>query len=81
MITRDTISRWIRVVMARSGIDVRKFGAHSIRAASTSKAKAMMVPISDIMKTAGWSQENTFAKFYHKEIQLGNSFAEAALKL
>lgn len=80
-VTRDTIARWIRVVMTRSGIDVERFGAHSIRAASTSKAKAMMVPISDIMKTAGWSQENTFAKFYNKQIEPDSKFAEAVLNM
>lgn len=80
-VSRDTISRWIRVVMSRSGIDIRKFTAHSVRAAATSKAKAMMVPISDILKTAGWSQESTFAKFYDKTIQGQNKFAEAVLRM
>ena len=33
-VTRDTISRWICVVMARSGIDRQKFGAHSYNSCS-----------------------------------------------
>jgi len=80
-VSRDTISRWIRVVMLRSGIDVNRYTAHSVRAAATSKAKAMMVPISDILKTAGWSQESTFSKFYNKTIPGQNTFAEAVLNM
>lgn len=79
-VSRDTISRRIRVVMARPGIDIQKFTAHGIRAAATSKAKAMMVPISDILKTAGLYQESTFSKFYDKKIQGQNNFAEVVLR-
>ncbi|KAH3886097.1 hypothetical protein DPMN_010098 [Dreissena polymorpha] len=28
-VSKDTISRWIRVIMTRAGIDVQEFGAHS----------------------------------------------------
>jgi hypothetical protein len=38
-VSRDTIARWIKVVMARAGIDITQFTAHSVRAAVTSKAK------------------------------------------
>ena len=78
-VTRDTISRWIKMIMTRSGIDTNIYGSHSVRSASTSKAKLKMVPIADIINKAGWSRQSTFAKFYDKEIQESDRFEEAVL--
>lgn len=77
-VTRDTISRWLRTVMKCSGIDSGKFKSHSIRSASASKAKQKFVPIEDILKMAGWSNGQTFARFYDKPIQQ-TSYSEAIL--
>lgn len=79
-VTRDTIARWIKIVLLRSGIDVKQFGAHSVRAAAVSKAQRSSVPISDIMKTAGWTSESTFAKFYKKEVIDERRFSRAVLQ-
>lgn len=79
-VSKDTVARWIKIVMLRAGVNTEVFGAHSVRAASTSKAKANAVPIQDIMRTAGWSRESTFTKFYNKKITK-EGFAEAVLKL
>lgn len=65
-VSRDTISRWIKTVMLRSGINVKQFSPHSVRSASVSKASFYSVPIENILKVAGWSNEQTFAKFYKK---------------
>jgi site-specific recombinase XerD len=59
-ITKDTISRWLKNVMSRSGIDINTCSAHSVRAASTSKANANLVPVDNILKVAGWSNAETF---------------------
>lgn len=67
-VTKDTIARWLKVMLRRSGVDTTKFTAGSVRSAATSKAKAMSVPIASIMSKAGWTQESTFAKFYDKHI-------------
>lgn len=80
-VTKSTVARWIKVVMCRAGIDIKMFGPHSVRAASASKAKLMAVPIADIMKTAGWSNKQTFAKFYDKKIMPENKVSEAVLQL
>ncbi|VDI06054.1 Hypothetical predicted protein [Mytilus galloprovincialis] len=53
-VSRDTISRWIKVVMAKANIDTTIFKAHSVRSASVSKAKMNAVPISRILQKAGW---------------------------
>lgn len=68
-ISKDTLSRWLKETLAQAGIDVKKFSAHSTRAASTSAAEAKGVPIQCIMNSAGWSNCNTFAKFYKKPQQ------------
>ena len=81
-VSKDTISRWLKTVMYRSGIDVNKFTSHSVRVASVSKASTNSVPVDTIMKVAGWSNAATFAKFYKKPIDNEKSdFQNAVLKL
>jgi hypothetical protein len=74
-VTKDTISRWIKVILNRSRINTKIFGSHSVRSASTSKAKSNAVPIDEILKKAGWSNVKTFATFYDKKIAK-DGFAE-----
>ena len=66
--SKDTIGRWIKEVMNNSGIDVNIFKAHSIRGASTSAAKRADVPLDTILGSAGWTNAQTFKKFYCREI-------------
>lgn len=77
-VTRDTISRWIKLVMTRSGIDTKIYSSHSVRGASTSKAKNKMVPMAEILQKAGWSNQSTFARFYDKKV-IDSKFEEAVL--
>ena len=79
-VSKDSIARWIKTIMQRAGIDVLKFSAHSVRSACTSKAKQNLVPIEEILKTAGWSKVGTFAKFYDKEISNKKKFDTAVLR-
>ena len=44
------------------------FKPHSTRSASTSKAVVKGVPLADIIKTAGWSNAETFSKYYNKTV-------------
>jgi len=60
-VTTDTVGGWLTKVL-----DVSKYGAHSIRAASTSAAKMVNISIQSIMDAAGWSNAETFRKFYDK---------------
>lgn len=77
-ITSSTLSRWLKTVMCKAGIDVNKYSTHSIRVASASKAKISSVPIDNILKSVGWSSERTFARFYDKVIE-PNNFQSAVL--
>ena len=61
--TKDTIARWVKAVMSNAGIDMDRFGPHSVRSASTSAAKRGSATVQDILNTAGWTRECTFAKF------------------
>lgn len=74
-VTSSTISRWVRNLMQASGVDVSTFKSHSTRAASTSAATSLGVSVKDIMKTANWTSESTFKRFYLKPIlsDFGNS--------
>ncbi|KAJ8029042.1 hypothetical protein HOLleu_28336 [Holothuria leucospilota] len=71
-VSKDTLSRWIKIILTNAGIDTLKFKAHSTRAAATSAAVLRQVPVSDIHATAGWAGEKkTFEKFYRKPILAG----------
>ena len=80
-VSKETISRWIKIVLIRSGIDVSIYKPHSTRSAAVSKASVKNLSIDFILSTAGWSNCSTFAKYYEKPI-VGleeNHFAEAVL--
>ena len=78
-VSRETISRWIRLIMESSGVDTSAFKPHSTRAAATSKAKASNVPIDEILRTAGWSSSRCFDRFYNKPVGT-STFASAVLQ-
>lgn len=77
-VSKSTISRWVKLVMVRAGIDVA-FKPHSTRSAAASKANLHGIPVTTIMKTAGWSNAKVFANFYDKPIQRDRSLQEAIL--
>lgn len=78
-VSGDTISRWLKSTLELAGINTTTFGAHSTRAATTSAAKAMNMPIDIIMQSAGWSQESTFGKYYHKPVITPANFGNLLL--
>lgn len=67
-VTKSTIARWIRQIMCISGIDVKIYGPHSCRSASSSAAAKRGIPIDQVMKWAGWKSDSTFYRFYFKPI-------------
>ena len=80
-VTASTLGRWIRLVLGKSGVNTKIFKAHSTRAAATSAA-AKNLDTSIILKTAGWSNASTFAKYYNKPIitkKKSNTFGHAVL--
>ncbi|XP_049871953.1 uncharacterized protein LOC126370882 [Pectinophora gossypiella] len=79
----QTISRWIKQTLGKSGVDVSTFSAHSTRHAATSAANRSGVAIDVIKKTAGWTGNSIcFAKFYNQPLintECDSSFAEAII--
>ena len=84
-ISRATLSHWTVGVLDLAGVDTRKYGGHSTRGASTSKAKSLGVPLNLIMKQAAWRNASSFANFYDKKIdkqpqQYGEALLHAAVR-
>lgn len=77
----DTLSRWIKSVMAAVGINTAVFAAHSTRSAATSAAARHGAPLDVILQAGNWQHAGTFAKFYNRDISTGpdSSFPEAVL--
>ena len=78
-VSKATIARWVKTVLGLSGVDTNIFKAHSTRSASTTGAKGLNVPLATILRTAGWSRDSTFSKYYDKSKD-GLDFAEAIQK-
>jgi len=77
-VTKSTLSHWIKSVLGQAGIDLNSFRPHSTRSASTS-AVVGRVPIDTILRTAGWTKDCVFRKFYKRNITNDSSFSTAVL--
>ena len=66
-VTVKTISRRIKTSLKEAGVDTNTFQGHSLRSSSYSKAKLNGANVTQILNAGGWSNEHTFAKFYHCE--------------
>ncbi|VEN38061.1 unnamed protein product [Callosobruchus maculatus] len=76
----QTIARWLKLTLSKSGIVTSYFTAHSTRHASTSAAARGGVSYEAIRLAAGWSQKSdAFARFYHRPIRDQASFANLVL--
>ncbi|KAJ8910049.1 hypothetical protein NQ315_000452 [Exocentrus adspersus] len=74
----QSVSRWIKCTLFRSGVDTSLFSAHSTRHAATSMAKRKGVNLDTIRRTAGWSEHsNVFARFYDRPIVNKYAFANS----
>ena len=80
-VTSVTIARWLKQVLKEAGVS-DEVSAHSTRATAVSIAFDKGVSVSDIMKTADWSSESVFKKYYYKPSLSSvnsNRFAHAVL--
>lgn len=78
----ETISRWIKEVLQKSGIDTSMFTSHSVRHASTSAAYRAGLNIDIIKNTAGWTKSSSvFAIFYNRPLITSNlDFANSVIR-
>lgn len=70
--SKDTISRWIKEILGKAGVN-SKFGTHSTRHASTSKAFQSGISLEIIRKTAGWSDASSVFQSYYNRPVVGES--------
>ena len=73
-ISTDTCSHWLKIVLSNSGVNISIFKGHSYRGAAMSKAVSQGVSVDLILKTADWSTESVFTRFYRTDSILTNSF-------
>ena len=74
--TNTTISRWLREVLQKAGIDNMLYKAHSTRAAASSKA-SKFVPLHKVLEAADWRGQTVFEKHYCREVSGRGDFASA----
>ncbi|KAK3101403.1 hypothetical protein FSP39_003322 [Pinctada imbricata] len=72
-ISSQTVAKWIKCIMTKSGIDTNKFQAHSCRMVSTTKAALCGASIEQIIDQADWSNASTFKKFYFRPNNVENA--------
>ena len=65
-VSSATISRWLKDIIQKAGINHDIFKGHSVRGASTSAAKCAGLSISTILSMADWTSSSKFNKFYYK---------------
>ena len=81
-IGKSTIARWLKEVLTLSGINTDHFQAHSVRGASSSKVSSKGLSVQDILNRGNWSNESTWQRFYHKEVETpARRFQDSLLKL
>ena len=62
----DAIYRWIKNTIFSTGIDIDVFEAHLTYLSSSSKAKQVGFPYTEILKRGSWTVANTFTKLMIK---------------
>ena len=71
-VLKSTLARWIKSMLAMSGVNINMFSAHSTRVAVASAANKCDIPVGDILNLAGWSSETTFARHYCEPVLKNN---------
>jgi len=80
-IGRQRIAKIMLSSMEAAGIDTGVFKAHSTRAAASTKAFFMGVPIRSLLARGGWSSESTFKIWYYKNMGVEPRPVDSSLKI
>ena len=78
-VSSQRIAHWLKDVLGRAGVDTNIFKAHSVRGASSTAASEKGVHIKDILRTADWSTDSTFRRFYYRPSH-ENGYAQTLLQ-
>lgn len=63
-VTKQTLSRWLKLSLSLAGIDTQQFSGHSYRGAGLSNAANQGASIPQIINAGCWSNTDTFKRFY-----------------
>ena len=66
-VSKETLSRWVKLTLTKAGINTKVYSAHSTRSAATSAAANSALDITTILKSASWTKASTFRKYYHRD--------------
>ena len=77
-VSSSTVARWLKAMLANSGIDVSIFKAHSVRGAATSAAANASITTNDTLNAADWSSQSIFHKFYYRPVH-NSTFGKTVL--
>ena len=74
-VTKQSLARWLTLVLKIAGIDTSSFTAHSYRGAGLSNALSKGAHISQIVSAGNWTNVSTFLNFYNApsyDSEIGN---------
>ena len=75
-----SLSRWLKGIISRAGIDTSIFKAHSVRGVSASATYERGASLQDILDLADWSTDPTFRCFYYR-LKHNSSIAKTLLNV
>lgn len=65
-VTKQTIARWLKMVLSLAEIDTSQFTAHSFRGAGLSHAFEKGATVNQILEAGDWTSVKTFNNYYNK---------------
>lgn len=64
-VTKNTLARWLTMILNMAGINTKQFQAHSFRGAGLSSALRRGASLSQIIEAGDWTNTNTFNNYYN----------------
>ena len=64
-VTKQTLARWLKIVLHLAGIDTNTFKAHSYRGAGLSKAYQKGASIEQVVAAGNWANSQIFQSYYN----------------
>ena len=64
-VTSQQLSHWLKEILKCAGVDTAVFKAYSVQGVSSTAVSEKGVLIEEILRTADWSTNSTFWRFYY----------------
>ena len=79
-VSSRTLTSWVSDILHKLGIHTKTFKSRSCRSALISNEFSGGLSLAEIAKAAGWTNVETFGKFYNKPV-IDNNFGNFLLNL